>query len=70
MKLRYYIDFWPGLDPQRYPPLVTATPGDKSPRVLRLAFDLTVPEHLIYQVDNVLPEVSAPVVVADRESEG
>lgn len=70
MKIRYYMDLWPGIDPLQSPPMVTALPGDKSARTLRLAFDLTIPDHLIHQVDGVLPEASAPVIVADRESEG
>lgn len=69
MRIRYYMDLWPGVDPLRYPPMVTASPGDKGARTLRLAFDLTIPDHLIHQVDGELPEVSASVVVADRESE-
>ena len=69
MKLRYYMDLWPGLDPLRYPPMVMATPGAKSTGALRLAFDLTIPDHLLHQVDAVLPEAPAPVIVADRESE-
>lgn len=63
MKARFYIDLWPGIDPLRYPLMCTQAPGEKHTNVIRIAFDVTIPDHLIYREDHHAPEVSPVVVV-------
>jgi hypothetical protein len=63
MKLRLYTDLWPGMDPQRYAVIATTQPGPKSDGTKRIAFDVTIPDSLIYAIDGHAAEVSTPVVL-------
>ena len=58
MKIRYYIDLWPGTDLRTYTPMPSPAPGAKGENTVRLSFDIEIPEHLIYQPDGAVPEVS------------
>lgn len=59
MKLRMYIDLWPGLDPARYSINATSQPSAKYEGNRRIAFDVTIPDSLLFQVDGHAAEVSA-----------
>ena len=67
MKIRMYMDFWPGLDPARSTIYATNTPHVKMATTKRIAFDVTIPDALIYDHDGIAPEVSQIGLVADRE---
>jgi hypothetical protein len=56
-----YIDVWPGLDPSRFCVMATSQPGQKGETAKRIAFDVTIPDSLIFQTDGHAAEVS-PVV--------
>lgn len=58
MKVRMYIDVWPGLDPSRFAVIATSQPSAKSETAKRIAFDVTIPDSLIFQVDGHAAEVS------------
>ena len=57
MKLRFYIDLWPGIDPTRYGLNATTQPSAKNDGWRRLAFDVAIPDNLLYEIDAVSPEV-------------
>lgn len=67
MKIRMYMDFWPGFNPTRDSIYATTTPTAKQAAAKRIAFDVTVPDALIYEHDGIAPEVSQISLVADRE---
>jgi hypothetical protein len=67
MKIRMYMDFWTGLDPARSSISATNTPCSKVPNAKRIAFDVTVPDALIFDHDGVAPEVSPIGLVADKD---
>jgi len=69
MKIRYYLDIWPGANFAQYVPSPMANPGAKTAGVKRIAFDVTIPDHLIYDHDHVAPEVSKPELVADHDED-
>ena len=62
MKLRFYVDFWPGYDPARYGLIAMTQPGAKTEGFKRVAFDVAIPDSLMFGVDAVAPEVSKPEV--------
>lgn len=66
MKMRFYVDLWPGMDPGKYPLWATTAPSAKSDGAKRLAFDVAIPDHLLFSVDAVSPEVSKPDEVEDH----
>lgn len=70
MKLRFYLDVWQGTGAYQLQHGFTALtqPHEKSPRTRRIAFDVTIPDGMLMDVDAVAPEVSAPVVVAEPEA--
>jgi hypothetical protein len=67
MKLRFYVDLWPGLDPMRYGLNATTQPPVKTDGWRRLAFDVAIPDNLLYEIDAIAPEVSRPEVVEGHE---
>ncbi len=67
MKIRMYMDLWLGLDPARSSVFATNTPGSKIPNAKRIAFDVTVPDALIFDYDGIAPEVSQIGLVADKD---
>ncbi len=58
MKVRFYVDLWPGIDPSRHALIAWTQPGEKIPRSKRVAFDVVIPDSLLFGVDAVSPEVS------------
>ena len=66
MKLRFYVDLWPGCDPARYGLMAMTQPGAKTEGSKRVAFDVTIPDSLMFGVDAVAPEVSKTEVVEDH----
>lgn len=59
MKIRMYIDLWKGVDPSRNYITATNQPSAKSEGYRRIAFDVTIPDSLVYEVDVLAPEVYA-----------
>lgn len=66
MKLRFYVDIFPGTDPARYALCAWTQPGAKTEGVKRIAFDVAIPDSLLFQLDAVAPEVSKVEVVDDH----
>ena len=67
MIVRFYTDLWTGLDPPKHTLFATTSPTNKSKSTKRLAFDVMIPDHLIYDIDAVSPEIASPVLyVADE----
>jgi len=66
MKLRFYVDLWPGIDPLRYGLSATTQPCAKTDGWRRLAFDVAIPDNLLYEIDAVSPEVGRVEVVEDH----
>jgi len=66
MKLRFYVDLWPGMDPSRYGVFANTQPSAKTDGCKRLAFDVAIPDSLLFGIDAVSPEVSKPEVVEDH----
>jgi hypothetical protein len=66
MKLRFYVDIWPGLDPARYAVFATTQPAAKSENTKRVAFDVAIPDNILFEIDAVSPEVSRPEQVEDH----
>ena len=67
MKLRFYVDVYNGLDPSKHPMYASTSPTVKQNNVTRVAFDVTIPDTVIFKFDAVAPEVSMVEVVADHE---
>jgi len=63
MKIRMYIDLYPGFDPARLGLLAYSSPHVKSEGNTRIAFDVTIPDSLLFQVDGYASGVSAVEVV-------
>lgn len=70
MKLRFYMDFYPGQAvPHAY--YASTNPGMKVQGCRRVAFDVTIPDHvMIDPPDVVAPEVGQPSVVSDWHDHG
>ncbi len=58
MKLRFYIDLYPGMNPSQFAVYANTQPGAKSEGTRRIAFDVTIPDSLMFQVDGHAAEVS------------
>lgn len=72
MKLRFYMDVYSGTGAYQLQHggfTAFTHPFEKSAGARRIAFDVTIPDGMLMDVDAVAPEVSAPVVVAEREAE-
>lgn len=59
MKITMYVDLWPGLDPNRYGLLATSQPPAKGHACRRIAFDVTIPDSLLFEIDGHAAEVSS-----------
>jgi hypothetical protein len=59
MKIRMYIDLYKGIDPARSPITANSQPWAKSENVKRIAFDVTIPDSLLFEIDGYAAEVSA-----------
>lgn len=66
-KYRFYVDLWPGLNPQQYGLTATTRPGSKTTGTRRVAFDVAIPDEILFQVDAHSPEVSRPELVASND---
>lgn len=60
MKIRFYVDLWPGIDPQRYLITASTTPQTKPVGTKRIAFDVDIPDSLMFGVDGVAAGTSKP----------
>jgi len=69
VKIRFYVDLWPGLDPNRFPVMATTQPSAKGETAKRIAFDVTIPDSLLFQVDGHAAEVSPVEVVSNTTGE-
>lgn len=58
MKLRFYLDVLPSSDPKRWPLYATTQPAEKVATAKRIAFDVTIPDTLLYSIDGFAAEVS------------
>lgn len=67
MKLRFYVDLWPGVSPTAHSLCAWTVPPAKTSTARRVAFDVTIPDALIFDIDAVAPEVGKPDVVGERE---
>ena len=68
MKFRFYIDFWPDASYQIKNGLTAMTqPNAKMDNYKRVAFDVTVPDELLFEYDLVAPEVSRVEVLGGGE---
>lgn len=64
MKLRFYLDVYPGPRSQDY--FASTCPSPKGALSKRFAFDVTIPDNIIHGVDAELHEVSRPELVPDH----
>ena len=69
MKIRYYLDLYPGTNFSQHTPSPMAVPMKKTEGTKRFAFDVTIPDQLLYDIDAFAPEVSKVELVEDH-SEG
>lgn len=53
MKLRFYIDLFPGINPQQFPVVAVTNPHAKSEGSKRIAFDVEIPDSLLFAIDGV-----------------
>ncbi len=68
MKLRFYIDKFSGPFPNPTSGVFAMTsPGNKVKGCRRIAFDVTIPDHMLFEEDFTSPEVGKPELVADQE---
>ncbi|MFD0738293.1 hypothetical protein ACFQZQ_03180 [Lysobacter koreensis] len=71
MKLRFYVDVNPYTDPARWAMFATTQPAAKADNAKRIAFDVTIPDSLVYSIDGFAAEVSQiEQVPAPPSSEG
>lgn len=68
MKLRFYVDIYPHSDPARYGMCAMTQPSVKSDGAKRIAFDVVVPDSLLFHVDGYASEVSSIEVMAGDET--
>ena len=66
MKLRFYVDLWPGMDHTRYGLSAMTQPCVKTEGCKRVAFDVAIPDSLLFGLDAVAPEVSKVEEVEDH----
>lgn len=59
MKIRMYMDLYRGIDPSKAPLMANSQPWVKSDGVRRIAFDVTIPDSLLFEIDGYAAEVSA-----------
>jgi hypothetical protein len=63
MKVRFYCDIWPGLDPARCAMHANTQPmHEKAQGSKRLAFDVVIPDTLLFSIDAYAPEANVSVV--------
>ena len=63
MKLRLYMDWWPGMENWKpCNPYTTTEPGIKSEGTIRLSFEVEIPEQIIGLSNDV--DIDLPAVIA------
>lgn len=68
MKVRMYIDLWPGCDPSRVSIYATNTPvGMKPENCKRIAFDVVIPDPVLFDID-AAAEAGQVQIVGERAS--
>jgi len=67
MKIRLYLDLWPGINPQTHNLCAWSQPKQKISTTKRLAFDVQIPDALLFEIDAISPEVGKLTVVDDHE---
>lgn len=68
MKVRMYMDFYGGSQ-QQYGFHATSNPSVKPYGARRMAFDLHIPDDMLYQVDRMAIEVGKVELVEDHSEE-
>jgi hypothetical protein len=58
-----YIDLFPGAYPPKWDLWAHSNPSSKNQGNTRIAFDVTIPDELLFQIDAYAPEVSAVEVL-------
>ncbi len=66
MKMRFYVDLYPGMDPARYGLCAWTHPSAKTEGTKRVAFDVAIPNSLLFGLDAVAPEVGKVEEVEDH----
>lgn len=66
MKLRFYMDIWPGMSPT-YGFTAMTQPHKKSSGVRRISFDVFVPDEMLHDSDHHLSETPTAKVAADYD---
>jgi hypothetical protein len=51
MKVKMYLDLWPGIDPTTTSLIAYSKPPEKITGNRRIAFTIEIPDHLIYDYD-------------------
>ena len=69
MKIRFYVDIWPGIDPERHGLTAWTQPPAKTDGFKRVAFDVAIPDSLLFGIDAVSPEVGKVDLVEDHSVE-
>jgi hypothetical protein len=67
MKIRFYVDLWPGINPLAHSLCAWSQPPQNASTAKRLAFDVQIPDALLFDIDAISPEVGKVEVVADHE---
>jgi hypothetical protein len=68
MKLRFYLDIWPGSTVHTQAGYVATTcPGQRYGQK-RFAFDIQIPDELLHDVNHFVPEVGKVELVLDQHS--
>ena len=63
MKLRFYLDVFHGSLTSQYGVMAMTVPGKKIPTAKRIAFDVTIPDAMLFDVDGFAPEVSKAEII-------
>jgi len=58
MKVLMFIDLWPGVDPARHSICATNQPWEKLESHRRVSFYVTIPDSVLYQVDEHAAETN------------
>lgn len=66
MKIRFYVDLYPGMHPAKYGLCAWTQPSVKTEGAKRLAFDVAIPDSLLLGLDAVAPEVGKVEEVDDH----
>ena len=66
-KYRMYIDIYEGLDPKQYGLGATTQPGKLYKGSKRIAFDVTIPDEIMFDITGYASEVSKVEVVSEED---